>query len=99
MENDNVRSAPDHPVAVTVTWAEDGFTAEGPKMGIDFARPRASNFPLQVKVASRAPGRFHPFYSRRIDVFVHFRPMYSTLWTMNSSIPAMGRWAYTGLPR
>lgn len=47
------QTAPDHPVSITADRTEDGFTVEGPKVGIDFNRPRVSDFPLQIKATSR----------------------------------------------
>jgi hypothetical protein len=47
------QSPPDHPVTVAAHRTEDGFTVEGPKVGIDFNHPRLCEFPLQIKVTSR----------------------------------------------
>lgn len=47
------QTPPDDPVTVTGDRTEDGFTVEGPKVEIDFDRPRVSDFPLQIKVRSR----------------------------------------------
>jgi len=47
------QTPPDRPVTVAADRTEDGFTVEGPRVGIDFDRPGVSGFPLQIKVASR----------------------------------------------
>jgi hypothetical protein len=47
------QTASDQPVTITTDRTEDGFTVEGPKVGIDLNRPQVSDFPLQIKVTSR----------------------------------------------
>ena len=65
------QSAPDQPVTITTDRTEDGLTVEGPKIDIDFNRPRVCDFPLQTKVTSRAfifdsldDDFFHPRYGQ-----------------------------------
>ena len=48
------QTPPDHPVTVAVDQTQDGFTVEAPKVEIDLERARVSDFPLRVKVTSRA---------------------------------------------
>jgi len=48
------RTPPDQPVRVADNLTKDGLTVEGPKVAIDFNRAKVSDFPLQIKVTSRA---------------------------------------------
>ncbi|MBI5057159.1 MAG: hypothetical protein HZB61_11160 [Nitrospirae bacterium] len=47
------QTSPDDPVRVAAGLTKDSFTVEGPKVAIDFDRPRVSAFPLQIKVTHR----------------------------------------------